>query len=115
VTGPQARKGHNFERAVVEVFRMHGHDFAERAYGAGRPDDTGDLDGILGGRVVVECKNANRLELGPWSDEAEAERIAARADFGLLVVKRRLKSAGQAFAVLPLGQAARLLKELDDQ
>jgi hypothetical protein len=98
---------------VVEAFKLHGHRYAERAYGAGRPNDVGDLEGILGGRVCVECKSAKRLELSTWMDETEAERVAARADYGVLVVKRRLRSAGEAYAVLPLGQLARLLAELD--
>jgi hypothetical protein len=112
VTSPQKRKGDAFERAAVEVFRANGHPHCERLLGAGRRADCGDLAGVRG-NVVVEVKDRQRLELAAWVDETERERIAAQAEYGLLIVKRRNRSAGEAYAIMPLGQMARLLAELD--
>jgi hypothetical protein len=105
------RKGSQWERDVVAFLRSAGLVNAERAYGAGRPDDVGDIDGLPG--VVVEAKNCARLEFGPWLDEAERERANAGAQFGIVVAKRRQRPVGEAFAVMTLEQLARLLAERD--
>jgi len=108
VTSPQARKGAHFERAVVECLRAHGHRYAERAYGAGRPEDVGDIDGILG--VVLECKAHRSIDLAGFMDEAERERVNAGAEIAVVVVKRRQKPVGQSYAVLTLDALAELLR-----
>lgn len=46
-------KGSAFEREIVAFLRTHGHPYAERAYGAGRPGDVGDIDGIPGFVILV--------------------------------------------------------------
>jgi hypothetical protein len=107
-------RGSLFEREIVKALRYHGHRFAERAYGAGRPDDVGDISGILGGRVVIEAKDCKAFDLSGWLAEAEKERINARADFGVVVAKRRGKSAQSAYAILTLDTLARLLKEVEN-
>ena len=71
MTNPAKRKGSTFELDVVKFMREQGFP-AERAYGAGRPDDRGDIVGVPG--FVVECKNHARLELAVWCDEAEQRR-----------------------------------------
>jgi hypothetical protein len=48
------RKGDIFERAVAGYLRCPGFPRAERGYGAGRPDDRGDIDGVPG--FVIEVK-----------------------------------------------------------
>lgn len=56
--------------------------------------DRGDIAGIrtvLGERVVIECKNHNRLELAQWVKEAETERGNADAHAAVVVHKRRGK------------------------
>ena len=108
MTSPQARKGSTFERDVVRCLHAHGHRYAERSYGAGRPDDVGDIDGIPG--VVIECKNYRTIDLAGFMDEAETERVNAGAELAVVVVKRRQKPAGQSYAVLTLHDLAELLK-----
>jgi len=107
VTSPQARKGAQFERDVVEFFRANGHPHVERAYGAGRPDDVGDLDGVPG--WALELKNHQKLAFAGWLDEAEVERVNARARFAAVIAKRRGKSAGQSYVVMTLATFADLL------
>ncbi len=58
------RKGSIWERAVVAYLRQHGFPHAERAYGAGRPQDVGDIDGLPG--VVIEAKNHRSIDLAGW-------------------------------------------------
>jgi hypothetical protein len=101
-------KGSLFEREVAAFLRAAGFVHAERAYGAGRPGDVGDIDGLPG--VVLECKAHRAIDLAGWVDEASRERTTAGADMGIVVAKRRGRPVDDAYAVLPLYQLARLLK-----
>lgn len=110
-TGRSSRvKGSAFEREVVAVLRANGHPHAERAYGAGRADDRGDIDGLPG--FVIEAKACRALDLAGWMGEAVAE--AANAGPGVVpvvVTKRRGKPAADAYAVLRLEDFAQLINE----
>ena len=109
MTSPQARKGSQYERDVVAYLRASGHPYAERHYGAGRPDDVGDLDGIPG--WTIECKNHRSIDLSGWADEAERERTNGRQPFAAVIAKRRGKPVAQSYVVLDLATFARLLAE----
>ena len=101
------RKGSQFERDVVAYLRDHGHPDAERAYGAGRPDDRGDIDGIVGADwtpMVVECKAGKRHDLAGWLDAAEAKAGPAGA---VVIVKRSAHPTGRAYVVQSLEQWAK--------
>ncbi len=111
MTSPEKAKGDAFERAVVDYLQTHGHRYAQRAFGAGRRDDQGDVLGLPG--VVLQVKNHRRLELAAWVDQAEEQRARARADLAVVVAKRRGKPAADSYVVLSLGAFARLLAELD--
>ncbi len=100
------RKGSQFEREVVTALRAFGVT-AERAYGAGKSVDTGDIE-VPG--WCIEAKACQRLELAAWLDETERERAAAGVPNGALVVKRRGKSAVSAYVVMSLEQFARTVK-----
>lgn len=75
--------------------------------------DRGDIAGvrtILGEKVVIECKNHNRLELAQWVKEAEAERGNADAKVAVVVHKRRGKGdPGDQYVTLTLRDFAILL------
>ena len=68
---------HCFELAIVAFLREHGFPFAERSYGAGRPDDQGDIDGIPG--WCIEAKNCKAIDLAGWCAEASTEAANARS------------------------------------
>jgi Holliday junction resolvase len=108
MTGGSApkRKGSAFERDVVAYLREHGFSDAERAYGAGRPCDVGDVVGIPG--VTVECKAARQIDLAGFVDEADRERVNARQPFGVAIIKRRSKSTAQAYVAMSLETFCRL-------
>ncbi len=107
MTSPQRRKGSSFERDVVAYLREHGFPYAERAYGAGRPDDRGDIDGMPG--FTLECKAHRQIDLAGFVDEAEHERANARQRFAAAIVKRRNKSTADAYVVMTLAQFAALV------
>lgn len=109
MTHPSARKGSQFERDVVTYLRDAGFPNVERAYGAGRPSDVGDIDGLPG--IVCELKACKALTFGPWCDETERERQNAHADYGIVIAKRRQKPVSLSFAVMPLWQLAALLRD----
>ena len=102
-------KGSAFERAVCDYLRGHGHPYAERHYGAGRPADVGDVDGIVG--WTLEVKNHKALDLAGWSNEAEHERQHGRQRFAAVIAKRRGKPTDAAYVILSLATFAELLAE----
>jgi hypothetical protein len=106
--------GTAFTTSVVRYLRDHGFAPAELRNLAGRYD-LGDIVGLPG--VVIECKGGRAAEsagaglLDDWLDETETERSNARAEVGLLVVKRKGAGAlrvGTHRAYFPLWQVLML-------
>lgn len=112
MTSPQRRKGSLFELGIVKYLRDHGFPFAERAYGAGRPDDVGDIDGIPGWCLEAKCHKT--LELARWADEAAREAETARCPWWAVIAKRRGKPIDQAYVVMDLKTFARLLADEEE-
>lgn len=108
MASPSKVKGSKYERDVVAWFRAQGFD-CERTYGAGRPDDVGDVE-IEGVPVAVECKNTQRLDLAGFVDEARTEARNAGVDIGVAIVKRRGRPAGESYLVCQLDDGAELLR-----
>ena len=103
------QKGTKFETAVVRYLTDNGFPYAERAPLAGNKD-RGDITGTPG--IVWECKNAREIRLAEWSDETFAEMVNAKANYGILIIKRpRYGDPADAYAVLPLSDIVALLKE----
>ena len=90
------KAGTAFETLIVGYLRnvLHDERIERRARNGNK--DRGDVSGLIhmGGRIVVECKNTARIELGTWANEAEAERGNDDAVAGIVVHKRHGK--GQA-------------------
>jgi len=102
-------KGSQFEREVVGYLKANGFPYAERHYGAGRPEDVGDIDGIPG--WTLEVKNCRAMDLAGWSDEAEHERQHGRQRFAAVIAKRRNKPIGAAYVIVSLSAFAELLAD----
>ena len=83
------KAGTAFETAIADYLAEHVDDRIERRTRNGIKD-RGDISGLrhMGGRVVVECKNAARVDLAGWTAEAELERGNDDAIAGLVVHKR---------------------------
>lgn len=109
MTSPQKVKGDRFERDVVDYLRQNGFPYAERTLGAGRPDDRGDIDGLVS--WTIECKNRKAFDLAGWSAEAAAEAVNARRHNWAVVVKRRNRPTSDAYVVLDLAAFAELVAD----
>jgi ribosomal protein S26 len=84
--------GTRFETSIAGCFAEQlDDDRIERRAKTGNKDrgDVGGIRAIRGGRVVIECKNVSRTDLGGWVKEAEVERGNDDAIAGLVVHKRR--------------------------
>jgi hypothetical protein len=102
------QKGDRFERAVVAAMRVNGFPHVERTR-AGWDDDRGDVTGAPG--LVVQAKDVAAKSWGPWLQSLQAQVVNARADHGVLVVKRRGDSdAGSALAVMRFDHWLRLAR-----
>lgn len=101
-------KGTHWESAIVSYLRDRGWVHAERRTLNGTRD-RGDVAGLPG--VVIEAKNAAKVELAGWTDEALREAGNAGADLGVVWFKRRGKtSAGDGFVLMTGETFAGLLK-----
>ena len=67
--------GTRFERLIADYLAAHVDDRVDRRVKTGNKD-RGDIGGLrhMGGRIVGECKNTTRINLGVWAAEAEVER-----------------------------------------
>lgn len=85
------QKGSKFEQQVVDYMRDRLMDERIERRTTNGAKDRGDVSGVMlrGMRVVVECKNCKKMELGEWLEEAEAERGNDDAEFAFVVHKRR--------------------------
>lgn len=110
MTSVSKQRGSRWELDVVKYLREAGHKYAERAYGAGRRDDKGDVAGFPG--WVFECKNHRAIDLAGWMDETDREKKNARADYGVAIIKRRNKPTKEGYVVMTLEQFAEILKDL---
>lgn len=106
------KAGSSFERLVADYLRdALGDDRIDRRPRHGAKD-RGDVGGVyhMGERLVFECKNTTRMELSRWLAEAETERGNDDALAGIVVHKRRGKSAPQEqYVTMRLGDLAALL------
>lgn len=103
--------GTRHERAVADYLAQHLDDRIDRRPKTGAKD-RGDVGGVrhLGARVVVECKNTSRLDVGSWLREAEIERGNDDATVGLVVAKRHGKGApADQLVLMTLGDLVALL------
>lgn len=101
--------GTRWESAIVAYLREQGWPHAERRARTGAHDQ-GDITGIPG--VVIEAKDAARVDLARFADETETERANAAADIGAAWIKRRRRSSpADAYVVMTGATFTRLLRE----
>lgn len=110
----QRAKGTRFEGLVCDYLEQALGQPVERRPPSGA-HDRGDVSGVRladGSRVVIECKNCQRMELAEWVDEAVAEAANDGAAVGVVVHHRKGKgeaSAGEQYATMRLADLARLI------
>ena len=104
------RIGTDHEVKTVEYLKNNGFPLAERRAQEGQ-NDRGD---VAGTPYIWECKNLKSIDLATGMTELEKEVVNAGVRFGFLIVKRRRKSIGDAYAVMSFRQLVELLKEVGD-
>lgn len=112
----EVEKGTAFETQVVRYLRDELGDPIERRAKCGTAD-RGDIAGVYlhGRRMVIECKNHQRMELPQWLQEAEAERVNDGADYAVVVHKRRgfgAKNMSGTYVTMTLHDLAQMLKDM---
>ena len=105
------KAGSSFERSTADYLAAVVDDRIDRRVKNGSKD-RGDIGGIrhMGGRVVLECKNAARINLAGWATEAEIERGNDDALMGAIVHKRHGKGdPAEQWVTMTLADFAALL------
>ena len=94
-------KGTAWETAIVNYLQEHISTLVERRALNGS-QDKGDIAGIP--HVVIEAKNASRIDLAGWLAEAQQERDNAQARVGVVWAKRRGKTSPGAGYIIMSGE-----------
>lgn len=105
------KAGAQFERDVADYLNVHVDDRIDRRVKTGA-NDKGDIAGVRvhGERMVIECKNAARISLGTWANEAEVERVNDKALTTAIVHKRHGKGQpGDQWVTLTLRDLVALI------
>jgi hypothetical protein len=100
--------GTRFAQQVVDYLTTHGFPHAERRAQHGR-HDRGDIAGVIG--WLFEIKALKQLDVAGAVDEAAKEAENAGSPWYAAIIKRRRKSVGDAYVVMPLSLFAELLRE----
>jgi hypothetical protein len=109
VSNPSKVKGDSAERALSKLISDELGIEVRRKLGAGRKDDTGDLEGVDG--WTIEVKNVARLSdaLRDGVDDSTREQRNARTPFGVAFIRVR---GGRWYAVQSVEQWATVVREV---
>ena len=92
MSNPSKAKGSQFERDAAAYLGL------ERAYGAGRPKDVGDLAGDP--MIVYEAKALRSYDLATAVTEAELEAGNANKPFGVALIKKPRAGIQDCYVVM---------------
>ena len=109
MANPQKAKGDRGELEAAAILTQALGLPVRRKLGAGRADDTGDLDGVPGHVVQVASWADTAAAARVKPPEAEQQRINAQADHAATLVRFR---GGTWRVVLTLEQWARYVKQI---
>lgn len=113
--------GATHERTIADYLAAHVDDRIDRRVKTGAKDkgDIASVRTLTGGRVAIEAKNCypptpvpgqQKLSLGPWLGEAEAERINDGAIAGVVIAKRHgVGAPGSQLVVMTVDDLVALL------
>lgn len=105
------QKGTLAETAVADYFRQTFPAVERRALSG--VNDKGDISNVPG--CVIEVKNQRSYKIHEWMKETDTERINARADIGVLVIKPNgvgVSKVNEWWAVVSLETVTKLIKDL---
>lgn len=106
----QKQKGTAFETAIVEYLQDKLCDETIERRAPNGTCDRGDISGVTfcGLRMVLECKNENRMRLAEYMREAETEAKNDGAFYYAVIHKKRgvgistAQTVGQQYVTMPL-------------
>lgn len=107
--------GSRFESLVASYLAARLKDDRIERRSRNGSKDRGDIASVrtsLGERVVIECKDVAKMNLGGWISEAEVERGNDDAAIGVVAHKRRGKGEaqmGETYVTMTLESLAILL------
>lgn len=107
MSNPQKRKGDSAEREAAELLTDLLNTPVRRKLGAGRQDDTGDLDGVPDHIIQVASWKDTAAAARIKPPEAEQQRINANTTHAATLVRFR---GGTWRVVLTLDQWARYVQ-----
>lgn len=107
MSNPQKRKGDSAEREAAEILTDLLGTPCRRKLGAGRQDDTGDIDGVPGHIVQVASWKDTAAAARIKPPEAEQQRLNAQAQHAATLVRFR---GGTWRVVLTMEQWARYIQ-----
>ena len=88
MTNPQKNKGDRAEREIATLLAdLTGYP-VRRKLGAGRADDTGDLDGIPNTTAQVKDYKNVTVAIRTAIDDLETQRANAGTDFAVAFIRR---------------------------
>jgi len=105
----QRQKGYRWELACRKYFNRW---LSKRTVaGTDLPDIELDIEGL---KVIVECKDQQKLDFSGWLRQADSERRQANADLAIVCAKRRGKAmVGSAYVVMTADDFQWLLTQLE--
>jgi len=106
------QKGTLAETAVADYLRKTFPNVERRSLSG--KNDKGDIAGVP--NSVIEVKNHKTYKLAEWMKETEIERMNAKAELGILVVKPNrvgVSQVNQWWALIPLEIITQLIKEFE--
>lgn len=106
--------GSNLERSIADYLKEHVSRFIDRMpkYGANDRGDITNVETFNDQPVAVECKEyGGRIMPGPWTTEAEVERLnLPGAIAGVVIAKRRgTTHPGQQFVLMTVDDLVAIL------
>jgi len=108
VTHPSKRKGDKYELEAARLLTDHTGWPVRRKLGAGRTDDSGDLDGLPDTCVQVKAYRDVQRAVREVLDELPGQQSNSGCAFGFGMVRR---PGGRWFAVMSVEQVCCLLRE----
>lgn len=115
----QKQKGTAFETAIVEYLQNQLCDETIERRALNGTADRGDITGVTfcGQRMVLECKNENRMRLADYVREAETEAANDNARYYAVIHKKRgtgistAQTIGQQYVTMPLHIFASIIEK----
>jgi hypothetical protein len=108
VTHPSKRKGDKYELEAARLLAEHTGWPVRRKLGAGRTDDTGDLDGLPDACCQVKAYRDVQRAVREVLEELPVQQANSGCAFGFGMVRR---PGGRWFAVMSVEQMCCLLRE----